>query len=326
MTADILPWKKIKIPASELNLLRVSPDHPHNFFWGRDAAGHYLLVLKCNKEDFKEKLTRRRIELSGIKADFRSVPDTDETFLIFMLQETENADIFFTLCSDLIQKTEPVTEISAAMQILFARLERWRSFLSRTRKNLLSDREVQGLFSELKFMEKCLDQQLVSPAAVVEGWHGSLRGPHDFVFGQVAVEIKSVAGSQSDSVPISSENQLQTHLDRLYLNIFLLSRDTDCTTGISLNDMVRQMRERFTKENLLDAFEEHLMEYGYIDISEYDLPCFSVLQVRTYFVKEGFPRITPEIIPEGIRDVSYRITFSSIAEYLCDISAIGGEE
>ncbi|MCA9018006.1 MAG: PD-(D/E)XK motif protein, partial [Planctomycetaceae bacterium] len=239
--------------------------------------------------------------------------------------ETENADIFFTLCNDLIQKTEPVKEIMAAMEILFARLERWRSFLSRTRKNLLSDREVQGLFCELKFIEECIDRQFASHAAIIEGWHGPLGGPHDFVFGQSAVEIKSVAGSQSDSVPISSENQLQTHLGRLYLNVFLLSRDADCTTGISLNDLVRQMRERFEEKSLKDAFEERLMESGYIDIPEYDLPCFAVSEIRTYLVGENFPCITPDILPQGIREVSYRISFSSIADYLCDISAIGGK-
>ena len=66
---------------------------------------------------------------------------------MFLLQETKNADIFFTLCNDLIQKTEPIKEIGAAMEILFSRLERWRSFLSKTRKNLLSDQEIQGLFA-----------------------------------------------------------------------------------------------------------------------------------------------------------------------------------
>ena len=95
--------------------------------------------------------------LSGIKTDFRSVPDTGEVFLMILLQGKENADIFFTLCNDLIQKTKPVKEIGVALNILFARLERWRSFLSRTRKIILNEREVQGLFSELKFMTNVLN-------------------------------------------------------------------------------------------------------------------------------------------------------------------------
>lgn len=326
MTADTLPWENIQIPAKELKLLRVSAEHPHNFFWGRDASGHYLLVLKFEEKDFNEKLATRKIVLSGIKTDFRSVPDAGEVFLMILLQGKENADIFFTLCNDLIQKTKPVKEIGVALNILFARLERWRSFLSRTRKIILNEREVQGLFSELKFMDECLEQKVLSPATVVGGWRGPFGGPHDFVLDNSAVEIKSVAGSQSDSVLISSENQLDTHLEYLYLSVFLLFRDSSCSTGVSLNSMVSQVRKKLKDTNLEDTFEESLEASSYIDIPEYDVPCFSVSEIRTYVIKQDFPRITPDTLPLGIKEVSYKITFSSISEYLCDISDIGGQK
>ena len=325
MKPNTFPWEKIKTPTDELNLLRVSANHPHGFFWGRDSSGHYLLVLKCTATDFPKKFTRQKIELSGIKTDFRAQPDTQEAFLMFLLQETKNADIFFTLCNDLIQKTEPIKEIGAAMEILFSRLERWRSFLSKTRKNLLSDQEIQGLFAELKFMEQSLDLQLATPTKAIEGWHGPLGGPHDFVFDKSAIEIKSVAGSQSDFVRISSENQMQTHLDRLYLIVFFLARDTDCKAGISLNEMVSTLRKKIADDGLQDAFDKRLIEAGYIDIPEYDLPCFSVAEIRTYLVENDFPRITPDSIPQGIKHVSYKISFSSITDYLCDMSVIGGK-
>ena len=326
MTTDTLPWEDIQIPASELKLLRVSAEHPHNFFWGRDASGHYLLVLKFEKKDFDEKLASRKIVLSGIKTDFRTVPDTGEVFLMILLQGKENADIFFTLCNDLIQKTKPVKEIRVALNILFARLERWRSFLSRTRKIILNEREVQGLFSELKFMDECLERKVVSPVAVVEGWRGPFGGPHDFVFDYSAVEIKSIAGSQSDSVLISSENQLHTHLEYLYLSVFLLFRDSSCSAGVSLNSMVSRVRKRFKDTNLEDTFEESLEASSYIDIPEYDVPCFSVSEIRTYFIQRDFPRITPDMLPQGIKEVSYRINFNSVSEYLCDISDIGSKK
>ena len=65
MTADTLPWEDIQIPAKELKLLRVSAEHPHNFFWGRDASGHYLLVLKFEEKDFEEELAGRKISVIG---------------------------------------------------------------------------------------------------------------------------------------------------------------------------------------------------------------------------------------------------------------------
>ncbi len=323
MAIDVLPWEAIETPTSNINLLRVLPEHPHNFFWGRDAAGCYLLVLKGREVELKEELLRRKIELSGIKVDIRHIPDTDETFLMLLLQETENADIFLSLCNDLIHKTKHIPEIRTAMEILFSRLQRWRIFLSRAYKNILSDRQIQGLFSELKFLEECMKKSSLPPTSAVEGWQGPLGGPHDFVLGQSAVEIKSVAGSQNNSILISSENQLQTHLQNLYLNVFILSKDPACATGMSLNGIVRRLRKKLTDKDLLDVFEERLFETGYIDIREYDTPCFSVSETQTYLVSEGFPRITPDLLPEGIMDVSYKISLRSIEEYGCDTSVLG---
>ncbi len=327
MTTDMLPWEKIKIPKNNLGLLRVSPEHPHDFFWGRDTSGRYLLILKCSAFEIREELKNRRMELSGVKIDIRLIPDTKETFFMVLLQRTENADIFLALCNDLIQKTEPIAETSTAIETMFSRLERWRVFLSRARKDILSERQVQGLFGELKFLKKCIEKYHVSPASAVEGWYGPIGGPHDFVLGQSAIEIKSTTESQSDSILISSENQLQTHLEHLYLHIFMLSRANDCMAGgISLNCIVRKLREKFTGEALLDIFEERLLDAGYIDITDYDLPHFSVSETRTYEVSENFPRITPDMLPEGIKDVSYKINFSSISSYTCDVSAVANRK
>lgn len=326
MASDTLPWDKIKTPARNLGLLRVSPKHPHDFFWGRDASGHYLLVLKCGEFKIKEKLMNKKKELSGIKIDVRHIPDTEEIFLMIVLQKTENADIFLALCNDLIQKTKHINEINIAIETLFSRLERWRVFLSRTKKNILSDREVQGLFSELKFLKECIELHELSVTYVIDGWRGPAGGPHDFVFGQTAIEIKSITESHSDSVQISSETQLQTHLKHLYLHIFMLSSNADCKTGVSLNCAVRNLREKITGIALNDIFEERLLDAGYIDIPDYDLPYFSVSEAQTYKVSENFPCITSYTLPEGIKDVRYRINLSSISKYQCDMSSIVGRK
>lgn len=54
-----------------------------------------------------------------------------------------------------------------------------------------------------------------------------MGAPHDFIFGQSAVEIKSIRGSYADSVKISTESQLTTHLETLHLRIVFLAVDTD---------------------------------------------------------------------------------------------------
>ena len=321
-----IPWEEIEIPANEISVLRASSEHPHNFFWARDVAGHYLFVLRCPEEELRKRVNRRNIDLTGIKTDFRLLPGDEGAYLMLLLQEEASADIFLTLCNDLMQKTASIGEIGAAMDVLFSRLEKWRIFLSRTRKNLLSDLEIQGLFAELKFMEECLENQVVTPNSIIDGWQGPLGGSHDFVLNQSAVEIKSLAGTQSESVPISSENQLITHLEHLYLTVFLFSRDPDGTTGLSLNTLVKQMQEKFAAHNLQDEFEDRLMKSGYINIKEYNLPTFAVADIRPYLIGEGFPRITPDALPPGVTQVSYSINLSSIADYRCELSTIGGNQ
>lgn len=320
-----LPWDAITSPATDLNLIRVDDTHPHDFSWGKDAAGKLLLVLKFRTAKIDE-LKKRKLELNGIKTDIRRVPTTEETYFQLALQSTENADIFYTLCNDLIEKTRTVSNIHAALTLIYARLNCWRTFLSRANRNLLSAQEVQGLFGELKFLEECIDEKHVSIQAAIEGWQGPLGAPHDFIFGQSAVEMKSISGSQADSVRISSESQLTTHLQTLHMRVVFLAQDTDCRMGLSLNGLIRQLREKIRDNDLISTFDSRLFEVGYIDIPEYDFPCFSIAQIRTYEIRNGFPRITPESLFSGISDVSYSIRFSSITEYICNSFAPGGRK
>ena len=325
MTADRLPWEEIQTPTSEINRLRVDHSHPHDFFWGKDVSGNYLLVLRFDAA-LLDDIKIRKIVLTGITTDIRIVPDTADGVFLITLQNTENADIFFTLCEALVKKTRSVSDIHAAIAVIYSQLERWRTLLSSAKHNRLSAQEVQGLFGELQFLEECIDGQHVSIQASVEGWQGPIGAPHDFIFGQSAVEIKSISGSYADSVKISTESQLTTHLKTLHLRIVFLAVDTDCKTGLSLNDFIIRLTEKIENSDLVSTFEEKLTEVGYIDIPEYDFPCFSVVRTRTYEIRDGFPRITPESLAHGISDVSYCIALNGIAEYLCDSYIPGGRK
>jgi hypothetical protein len=92
-------------------------------------------------------------------------------------------------------------------------------------------------------------------------------------------------------------------------------QDIQCNSGISLNALVHRIREKLVGE-VLATLDGRLFDFGYIDIPDYDLPCFSVSQVKNYEVAEGFPRLTPENIPHGVSDVSYFIKFTSIENFL----------
>jgi putative PD-(D/E)XK family protein DUF4420 len=310
-----LPWDDIKSPVSDLHLLRIDAVHPQDFSWGKDSAGRLLLVLKLPQI---ENLSKQNISLTGITADICKVDSNKEVYFQLALESHENADIFHTLCNDLIEKTRNVISAETALSLIYSRLERWRILLSKANRRLLSSQEVQGLFGELKFLEECIGSDYLSMRAAIDGWKGPLGAPHDFIFDQAAVEIKSIGGSSIHSVRISSESQLTTHLSTLHLRLIFLAQDADCARGVSLNTLVKELKNRIKTHDLIEALDERLFETGYIDIPEYDHPCFSVTQSRMYHVREGFPRITPDSLPIGISEVSYCIAFSSIAEYLCD--------
>ena len=314
MMNNHFPWDSITVPRADLNLRRIDDNHYHDFSWGKDAAGKQLLVLALPGLNAEE-LKKRKLDFNGIKSDIRQLNESGDIYFQLTLQSTDNTDIFYKLCIDLTEKTRTVPDLKSALSEIYRRLEVWRRFLSKSTKSTLSFQEIQGLFAELSFLEECIDGKHITAEAALEGWQGPLDAPHDFIFGPEAVEIKSLSGSSIEGVRISSEEQLTSHLDHLYLHIIFLIQDFDCATGISLNSLVRQIRDKLTGE-LLTIFDNRLFASGYIDIPEYDRPNFSISQARTYEVLENFPRLIPDNIPNGISDVSYFIRFNSIEQFL----------
>ncbi|MBA4322705.1 MAG: hypothetical protein C0408_07805 [Odoribacter sp.] len=318
------PWAGIERPISGFSVVRVDSEHPHDFFWGKDTQGAFLLLLEIDKQ-YLEFLEKQAVDLKGVSTDLRLNPSTGGHFFILCLQNKENADIFHRLCMDLIDRTKDVKEQKVALEIIHTRLKRWQSFLSRKTNHLLTAQEVQGLYAELEFLYICIsktDNQL----AVIEGWQGPLGGPQDYVLGDYAVEVKSVAGLQKNVVRISSENQLGTHLDRLYLQVFFLAEFYACKLGLSLNQMVDKVRSRINDIDTRDLFDNRLYETGYIELKDYDTPCYSVTCQKTYEVQEGFPRIIPDALSDGLTNVSYDLGLNSLESYICDFPFDGGDK
>lgn len=320
-TYDSLPWIAITTPLIDINLLRVDASHPYDFSWGKDTSGRFMLVLKFKVN--ADRLKKRKLEFNEIKSDICRIDSTGEIYFQLTLYSKENADIFHNLCVDLIEKTRLVNSEVEVLSLIYSRLECWQSFFSKTRRSLLSAQEIQGLFGELIFLEECIDAGYLTVKEAIEGWQGPLEAPHDFIYGESAVEIKSIGGSSVDKVHISSELQLITHLNSLHLSVIFLAKNEGETSGKSLNALVTDVKNKIGLSELIQSFEDRLAAAGYIDIPEYDFPRFSVMQQRTYMIKDGFPRLIPEFLPDGISKVEYDLSFSRIAQYI-DSSFVPG--
>ena len=233
-------------------------------------------------------------------------------------------DLFEGLCRTLAFALEHATDSASSLAVSLAHIRRWKTFLS-GRSQHLSAEDVRGLFAEIVFLTELIDREMPSNA-VVEAWLGSERSHQDFIFGNTAVEVKSLSGAERSSVRISSEDQLESLNDALFLRVYRLSNLADAAGARSLNELVTAVQVRLDKAEAVEAFDRKLVAHGYAPLPGYDEPRFVVSDVRSYRVAGDFPRLMRSQLPAGIAKVAYDIRLETIAQYECDGAAVFGGE
>lgn len=146
---------------------------------------------------------------------------------------------------------------------------------------------------------------------------GPEKSHQDFIFGNTAVEVKSLSGAERNTVRISSEDQLESLNDRLYLRICRLSDLSDSSAARSLNQLILEVQKALDDAQAVEAFDRKLAAHSYAPLPEYDEPRFVVSEVRTYRVEDDFPCLIRSQMSEGVARVDYDIRLESIAPYSC---------
>jgi hypothetical protein len=230
----------------------------------------------------------------------------------FILQSENFDSEFATLCADMCEEVSLSTDAETALANQYSAYESWLDFYRRSNKFNLE--KARGLFGELKFLSEHL---LIthSASAILDSWHGPLGGYHDFVLENArAVEVKTVNPSTTD-VLISSEHQLAFSGDLTLAVYRLLTLDAD-SKGETLNELIAQVRKSFSDpENR--RFSNLLSSTGYKeDLRVSSERRFEVQEVRFFDANtSGFPRLTENTLPIGIRKVSYRLSLAHLNEF-----------
>jgi len=318
---DSSPWDDIAIPGSDFNVRQVAGKTAVPCFWGRDAGGACLFIVEL-QGDHAAQYRKNAITVNGIDIDLRA-GDQGQQRLVLALERQVDRDLFEGLCRTLASSLEHATDSASSLAVSLAHVRRWKTFLS-GRSQHLSSEEVRGLFAEITFLLELIDRE-VSSAAAVEAWLGPDRSHQDFIFGNTAVEIKSLSGAERNTVRISSEDQLESLNDELFLRIYRLSSLADAAGACSLNEIVATVQARLGEADGVEAFDRKLVANGYAPLPDYDQPRFVVCEVRSYRVREGFPRLMRSQLPAGIASVAYDIRLEAIASYECDAAAVFGE-
>ncbi|KEP89847.1 MULTISPECIES: PD-(D/E)XK motif protein [Aeromonas] len=313
--SNILPWDVIPTPKVDLSVLRVSEIVGVPIYWGRDPNAQCLLIIELNGEHIAQ-FRRDNVSLHGIDIDLRNSGSADRQRLILTLARHIDSDLFFGLCETLISSLKIVTDPAVALSVTLAHLKRWKVFLAGNNARLLSPEEVRGLFGELHVLRTLYNETLPQTVAV-DAWCGPNDSHQDFMFGNRAIEVKSLSCRERNSVCISSEDQLESLSDELFLLIQRIIDMPSSEHALSLNDIVTLIKGELVEPEALELFMDKLANVGFVPLAQYDTPCFVVSGVQGYRITADFPRLIRSKLPQGVTKVTYDLMLESIEPFLC---------
>lgn len=306
------PWADIAVPKSDYNVKRVAGATAVPCYWGRDTSGSCIFIIEL-EGDHSVEFRKQTIRVSGIDVDLRN--ERGQQRLVLTLEKQADRDLFEGLCRTLSRALESASDSASSLAIAMIHLRRWKTFMSGKGQHLTGE-QVRGLFAELTFLRELIDH--LGAAAAVDAWMGPERSHQDFIFGNTAVEIKSLSGAERSSVRISSEDQLESLNDHLFLRIYRLSELPDAPSARSLNALVAEVQASLDHAEAVEAFDSKLVAHSYAPLPEYDQPRFVVQEISSYRVEGEFPRLVRSDVPVGVCRVKYDLELEHIADFACD--------
>lgn len=278
----------------------------------RSVAAHVTSGLELNAYKWDE-LRDIRIE---------TLPDEKngaKQFLLVMLLNKQHQDIFSSLSEDLLHQIAEIKQEDKLIEVLMLRLEKWRLLFEKVGKPGLSDEAQRGLYGELYFLRKFLEN-LTKAEYCINSWKGSERAVQDFHYSDWAVEVKTTHGKNQQKLHISNERQLDISLvPRIFL--VHLSLDVRQNHGETLNDVIDELRESLSDSPAaLSSFRLKLLEAGYFDVHKhyYAETGYSIRQENLYRITDDFPKITESDVPQGVGDVRYSLIVGANEDWLTD--------
>lgn len=291
---------------------RVLADSPHHCFVGVEypAARRVFSVVTDN---IPANATNGLLVTTGVGVEPGSLPDHGAT-LDLVLRAGAYTDIFTALVADLLVRLAQVAAEPGA--VVVNRLGEWQRMLADVSPDGLSREQQRGLFGELHTLSD-LFLPTFGPDAVY-AWTGPDQQLQDFQFESGGVEIKTVTGHDVNRVRISSERQLD---DVGPGALFLVTLALDARQGgrgVSLPELVRQVRSQATSLGVAGELEQRLLRAGYLDTQSrlYEDRRYALRRRTVHRVTDGFPRITEQTRPVGVADVVYTVDLLAAAQFL----------
>lgn len=218
-------------------------------------------------------------------------------------------DIFAIMIVDVLRSLETAANSVGrdVMETFLERVREWQDFMARTHRPLSSDAQI-GLLGELWMLRLLTNTTL--GAGALDCWQGPLRAAQDFHVLGGAIEVKSTIRTSSFLAQINSIEQLDGDRVPIFLCAFRFEENTD---GLSLVDLVTELREKFKTAGVQRRFEALLMVVGYLD-EHAPLYGRTLTQkdAKSFCVEGDMPRLTRATLPAAIRSAAYVLDLDSL--------------
>ncbi|MCA1788733.1 MAG: PD-(D/E)XK motif protein [Thioalkalivibrio sp.] len=281
--------------------------------------GGEALIIEVDTDSLPADLTYPRSATFSVSPVLITPGRSGRTRLILALADERYSDVFRALCDDLAQRMSVTADPRAAVKLFAAQLHRWQAFLRAAGPTGLSAEVRRGLAGELTFLRDELLDRLGDDA--VEAWAGWAAADHDFQLLGGNVEVKTTSANTPHSIPISNVGQLDdASTPALFLCLTLV--DESVNSGESLGELVSAVRTRLGPATL-PAFDDRLAECGLMiaDGNMYPTPKYTVRERCLFCVREGFPRLTLNDLPNGVEDVRYAVSVAACTPFAVDRTA-----
>lgn len=235
---------------------------------------------------------------------------------IALIRRAEGSpDIFAIMVVDVLRTLEAAAKSNSrdVMDTFLERVREWQAFMARKHRPLSTDAQI-GLLGELWLLRLLTETSL--GAGALDCWQGPLRAAQDFHIQDGAIEVKSTIRTGSFLARINSIEQLDGERDPIFLCALRFEENTN---GVSLADLVNELRKKFRIAGVERSFEALLMVMGYLE--EHSLLYSRTLTLkdsRTFRSKGDMPRLTRAFLPSAIRSATYTLDLDAL-----EVSATG---
>lgn len=259
----------------------------------------------------------------GVEIEIATLPayGIGTSFVCLSQLPDSASDIFEIVVEDLRSQLEAAENAEKSVAVIINVLTKWKEFFAADKELLMLEKRQQGLYGELLFLSECIDAQGLEAVA---HWAGSEDETHDFYFGSHAVEVKTTSVQEPYFAGISSEYQLDNGdiPGQLFLRFYALRKSS--SGGEKLPERITAIRSKLQEdESVLQQFNEKLRKYGYFDeAADHYTAGYYQRDAYCFAVENGFPRITKEMLPLGVADLTYRINVVLCMPYARDMKSV----